>query len=444
MRAKLFGAMAVLVFFMGMAYFLSTQGYLRSHLPNLVSAAEEAKTQSWIQAFQAYYMEHGKSWTGIERKFQAVPKSGDDSFSLDVALFTPYGKFIYQAAGNSSEAAMRKGLSEAVIVDGRMVGKLYFYNQELARIVQLQDSIYMNMFHLTFKVIIGLSFISLVIGLWLSRVLTRPLRQLILALQRVGKGDLRVSLPVARGEYGQVAAALNSMAADLARSEDVRKHLVADVAHELRTPLAILQGKLELIQQNGQVIEPISLLPMQDEVLRLNRVVNDLLQLSLAEAGRLSLEKKETDMTVLLKHLLDIFQLEAEEKGTSLQITSFPEEMSLVVDPHRLTQVFYNIIGNAIRHTLPGGQIAIHLSKKQSAYGEICMIQIKDDGVGIEQEHLPHLFDRFYRAGEDRSRQSGGMGLGLAIAKQFVEAHGGEITVESSPGKGTVFTVYLP
>jgi two-component system sensor histidine kinase BaeS len=256
---------------------------------------------------------------------------------------------------------------------------------------------------------------------------------------------LSIALPATtQDEYGKIAEALNQMAASLARSEEARKHLVADVAHELRTPLTILQGKLELIQQSGQAVTPETLLPMQDEVLRLSKLVNDLLQLSLAEAGKLPLEKKKTNLHHLLNRLTDIFRMEADEKGVRFHFLSSAEDEVLVADSNRITQVFLNLIGNAIRYTPSGGQVSIHLTEKTGDDRNGLLVSIRDTGRGISEEHLPYLFDRFYRAEDDRARHTGGMGLGLAITKQFVEAHGGYIEVKSRVGNGTTFTVYLP
>jgi two-component system sensor histidine kinase BaeS len=359
-RGKLFTAIAVLVFLMGLAYFLSTQGFLRNTLPSLFSIAQQGETSPFM-------------------------------------------------------------------------------------LLQLEERIYNEMIHMALKIVAGLSVIALVIGFWLSRILTSPLRRLITAIERVGNGDLDFTLPVtSRDEYGQVTEALNRMTSDLSRSEEMRKHLVADVAHELRTPLTILQGKLDLIQQSGEPVMPAKLLPMQDEIIRLTKLVSDLQQLSLAEAGKLTLDKKPTDISELLDRLTEMLRLEMEEKGVNLIWTSNLKNAVIAADPHRITQVFYNLIGNAIRYTPAQGQVSIRLSEQAGTEGGEVVVCIEDTGIGISAEHLPHLFDRFYRVEDDRSRHSGGTGLGLAITRQFVEAHGGRIEVESQIGRGTTFTVFLP
>jgi two-component system sensor histidine kinase BaeS len=241
-----------------------------------------------------------------------------------------------------------------------------------------------------------------------------------------------------------VTEAVNRLAASLARSEEARKHMVADIAHELRTPLTILKGQFEFIQQTGLAVQPETLLPLQDEVIRLSKLVSDLQQLSQAEAGVLQLEKLRIDLLELLRRLLELLSVEAEDKNVRLRLDSSAPAVEICADPQRMTQIFYNLIGNAIRYTPAGGQVAIRLEEQKAAPQSELVIIVADTGVGIAAEHVPFVFERFYRAADDRSRQSGGAGLGLAIAKQFAEAHGGRIEVASEPGRGTEFRVTLP
>ena len=186
-----------------------------------------------------------------------------------------------------------------------------------------EQNVYRHMIYVAIRFIAFFSVLALLLGYGLSRMLTSPLIVLSSAIDRIGKGDRTTAIPVTtRDEYGKVAEALNGMAAGLERSEDVRRRLVADVAHELRTPLTILQGKMELLQQNGRAIAPEELLPMQDELIRLNALVNDLHQLSLAEAGKLPLNRIDTNLLALLERLVALFRSEAEEKDIALRITS--------------------------------------------------------------------------------------------------------------------------
>ncbi|WP_238933673.1 sensor histidine kinase [Brevibacillus choshinensis] len=231
----------------------------------------------------------------------------------------------------------------------------------------------------------------------------------------------------------------------LREAEEVRRRLVADVAHELRTPLSIMQLKLENYQQAGQHVPPEMLLRIHDEVIRMSMLVDDLHVLSLAEAGRLSLDRKPLDLTVHLARIVDDLKFEAEENGLEFQLSTISRPLTVMVDARRITQVFFNLLTNAIRYTPHGGKITVEIEDRvidrDAFYARVSVI---DTGIGIPSEHLLHLFDRFYRVDEARSRHTGGTGLGLSIAHLFVRAHGGFIRVASQTDKGTVFTVYLP
>ncbi|MNN29905.1 Signal transduction histidine-protein kinase BaeS [compost metagenome] len=253
-----------------------------------------------------------------------------------------------------------------------------------------------------------------------------------------------------KDEYGKVAQAINGMSAQLARAEEVRRNLVADVAHELRTPLTIIRGKLDLLQQGGGQIQPEHLLPIQDEMIRLTRLVGDLHQLSLAEAGKLPLDFRPTDMGKLLREVVERVSWEAEAKNITLSMKVMGNRSIVSADAERMMQVFLNLLHNAIRYTPEDGRVMLTLRDVDVASTvnprprPMLQIRVQDTGPGVSPEHLPYLFNRFYRTDEARSRHAGGMGLGLAIAKEFVANHLGTLEAESRPGEGTAFIVTLP
>ncbi|WNQ11795.1 ATP-binding protein [Paenibacillus aurantius] len=288
--------------------------------------------------------------------------------------------------------------------------------------------------------------IGLFVSLWISGVLTRPLRKLVAAIERVAQGDLDVTVPVqTKDEYGKVIQTFNDMTLRLREAEGARRRLVADVAHELRTPLSIMQLKLENAQQAGQDVPPEMLLRLHDEVIRLGLLVEDLHVLSLAEAGRLALDCKPLDLAAKLEQLVDDVRMEAEENGLAMSFHSNTKPVMVRADARRITQVFINLLTNAIRYTSEGGKISVVMEDKvldrNSVYACVSVI---DTGIGIPAEELAHLFDRFYRVEKARSRHTGGTGLGLSIAHHLVRAHGGFIRVASEPDQGTTFAVYLP
>lgn len=284
--------------------------------------------------------------------------------------------------------------------------------------------------------------ISLIIAYRLSKWLVSPLQKLLPVIERLGKGELGIQVQnTTKDEYGKIADAFNLMSKQLEDAETIRRNLTADVAHELRTPLTIVSGKLEYLQQQGNMIKPETLLPLQDELIRLNQLVEDLRILSLAEAGKLSLMKTPTDMYDLASQLLLAIEPMAEEKSIHLVLDKQTDDSTISVDINRIKQVFLNLLMNALRYTPEHGSIYFRLLKTDIHF---LTLVVEDTGIGIPPEHLPHLFDRFYRTDEGRSRDTGGTGLGLAIAKQYVISHGGKIQVESKLKEGTHFMILLP
>jgi two-component system sensor histidine kinase BaeS len=255
------------------------------------------------------------------------------------------------------------------------------------------------------------------------------------------RGDLSQRVAVnARDEIGQLAHAFNAMADGLARTEQLRRTMVTDVAHELRTPLTNLRGYLEALrdgvaQPRREVIDS-----LYEEALLLNHLVDDLQDLTLAEAGKLSLYREPTDLPALLAASAEALRPRFDEKNVSLSVGHVPGLPLVHVDPKRIGQVLRNLLANAVAYTPEGG--SVRLSAEASA--EAVTICVQDTGVGIAPEHLPNVFERFYRADSSRARATGGAGIGLAIVRQIVEAHGGAITVQSTPGHGTTFRFSLP
>lgn len=282
------------------------------------------------------------------------------------------------------------------------------------------------------------------IGSLAFRSLGTPLANIMAAADAVAEGDLstRVQESGTR-EFRRLARSFNRMAAELESADRQRRSLTADVAHELRTPLHILQGDLEGLQDGVYQPTPGHIEAMLDETRMLSRLVEDLQTLSLAEAGQLPLRLEPVDVRELLSDVSTSFSGAMENSGIDMQveIEGEPGAMTISGDVERLDQVLSNLLGNALRHTPAGGRILL----RAGAVPTGVQIIVSDTGEGIPPEDLPHVFDRFWRADRSRKRGRGtGSGLGLAISKQFVQAHGGEISVESEPGQGTSFTIQLP
>jgi len=263
-----------------------------------------------------------------------------------------------------------------------------------------------------------------------------PLGDLIDAAENVEAGNYSVRVR-ARGprELRSLASAFNSMSGRLESSERERRRLLADVTHELRTPLTIMQGNLEALLDGVYPADPAHLEPILDETRVLSRLVDDLRTLSLAEAGALTLHREPTDVGQLLTDSVASFRVQADSAGVELATVVDGVLPQLEIDPVRMREVLSNLLSNALRYTPRGGTVRVGASLSDGTV----RISVRDSGPGIAAEALPHIFDRFYKSDESR-----GAGLGLAIAKSLVVAHGGEIDATSAPGQGTEMRFWLP
>jgi len=283
--------------------------------------------------------------------------------------------------------------------------------------------------------------IALVLTFVLSRRLSSPIGVLAKAARRLGQGDLsqRVQFQ-GKGEVKVLAQAFNSMAADMEHAEQLRRNLVADVAHELRTPLSNIQGYLEAIRDRVMKPNVATIRSLNEETALLSRLVNELQELSLAEANELKLVYQAEDIAKLVRQAVTSWQPQVAAKEILLSL-DLPDNLPLVnIDWQRVNQVLHNLLENAVAHTHKGGTINV-AAVTQGDWVEVC---VSDTGEGIPAEDLPNIFERFYRVDRSRARATGGSGLGLTIARRLVEAHGGKIAVQSEMGKGSRFSFTLP
>ena len=288
---------------------------------------------------------------------------------------------------------------------------------------------------------IGAAALGTVLVWLLSRRTLAPLQSLGQVARRLGQGDLsQRAEPSGPNEVRELAQNFNAMAADLEEAETHRRNLTADIAHELRTPLSNIQGYLEamrdgLVLPNAETIDTI-----HAQALHLSRLVEDLRLLALVESGDLQLQLAAARMDDLLSSSVEAIRPRAEAKGVALGLDVLPSLPEFEIDQTRVAQVIGNLLENAITHTPQGGSVAV----SARAEGNGVAVTVQDTGPGIAAEDLPRLFDRFYRADPSRSRNTGGSGLGLTIARRLVEAHGGNLEVSSVLGEGSRFTIHLP
>lgn len=319
----------------------------------------------------------------------------------------------------------------------------------------------------TVLVALGVLVVASGVTVLAGRQLTSPIRALTTAAGRMGSGDHSARVNIrGRDEVGQLAQAFNSMAESIQRNDTQRRAMVSDIAHELRTPLANVRGYLEAAEDGVVPLDPALVTSLLEESALLQRLIDDLQDLALADAGMLRIHPEPQRASDLARQVVTAHQAGADESGVTLRLDAddvdnagavgdgndpsacrdsrlpgeCPSVADLHVDPERIRQALGNLVANAVRFTGAGGEVTVTVRHE----GPSVVLAVADDGPGIPTEHLPLLFDRFYRVEGSRSRETGGSGLSLAIAKHLIEAHDGSIEVISTEGVGSVFTIRLP
>jgi signal transduction histidine kinase len=352
------------------------------------------------------------------------------------------GKAIRLAASRIGIGGRTMYVAVSISVDRQVVGAVYL-SQSMSDLLAV-------IYDLRWRLVISTGVAAVVAstaGLLLSRALTRPIRQLTLAADEVARGDLERQVPVrSTDEIGRLGQAFNRMVAQLRATERMRTDFVSNVSHELRTPLTAIKGLVETLR-NGAVddreVRDRFLTTVEDETDRLIRLVNDLLVLSKADSQALKLKPKPLDVRDLIERSVHKLAPQLEEKGILVEVSTSDKPQLVLADADRIEQVLVNLLDNAIKYSPEGGRITVAIDDGGPA-AETVGISVRDEGVGIPSGDLARVFERFYRVDRARSRDGGGSGLGLSIAKVIVEAHGGEITLRSEEGQGTIVRFTLP
>ena len=328
----------------------------------------------------------------------------------------------------------------AIVVDEQQVATLLVYSG-LGRLSAAQES-FLRQVNLLLIAAGSLAVLGvLMVGSLQARRIVKPVRALAAAAHRVAGGDLSQRIPITSDdELGEMAAAFNTMAAELEHQHELRRRAMADVAHELRTPLSVLQVQMESIEDGLTQPTPDVINGLQADVAHLSHLVEDLRVLSLADAGDLQVESEPVEVAGLVRDVVERMQGAARAARVTLEPQLPNGELHVVGDRQRLTQVLLNLLSNGLAHTPAGGLITVAAEQ----IDDTVYVTVQDNGEGISPDDLPHIFERFYRTDRARSRGTGGSGLGLSIAKSLAEAHGGTITVASQLGAGSTFTITLP
>ncbi len=440
------------------------------NLPSTAATLQEL----WAEGLGDYYAAHG-SWAGADERLaswvavQSSLASGTLSYQLldarsQVIIATddaPLGEFIVappvapDAPDTPLAQIVRPASAAPIVVNGQLVGTLqvaasglfspppafshrlrdgrvFTYTPPTPVEQQLRRSFWMVAWSIG-SVAFGLSVL-------MSRRISRPLRRMTQAAQQVAGGELKVSVPGSSiREVDQLASAFNHMTTDLAHADQLRRNMTADIAHELRTPLTIIRGQLEGILDGVYPATAEYVAPVLEEASLLERLIEDLRTLSLAEADKLPLHYDDVPPAELLGNVARGFAAPAAEHAVLLKVDADTALPVVRVDPQRMQQVLGNLVSNSLRYTPAGGAITLAAALSDGAVE----LTVADTGSGIAPDELPHIFDRFWRS--DRARQRhGSAGLGLAIARQLVETQGGSIVAASELGHGTTITLRFP
>ena len=413
----------------------------RGEVNDLVRRQQQATVANTIAAVVDVYRAAG-GWPGADlRTARAIAVSGGALLEIrdrDGTLLLRAGRGLGPGGRGQPRIGAAYGSARAipVVVNGSTVGtaSVRFPENTLPPAErQLRDALTRTT---VYGVLIAVA-AALLVGFVVAEGITRPLRRLITAVQQLGRGDraARANL-TAPGELGELAAAVDAMAATLEREDELRRALTADVAHELRTPVTILTAQCEAILDGVTSPNAEQVGSLYEEVLRLGRVIEDLETLASAEAAGLRLERAPVDLAALVEETTRLLAPQFEAADVTLVTRIGPATVE--GDPLRITQVVRNLLSNALKFTPAGGSVQVAV---RSGDGHV-ELTVTDSGVGILPQELPHVFDRFWRG--TNSRKASGSGIGLAVVEQLVRAHGGQVHAANKAGGGAVFTVELP
>ncbi len=413
-------------------------------------------TSGLVGALEDFYRTHN-SWAGADQLLSLSGHGPGRSFmqgmgpggmmSQRLRLSDAQGKLMADSENPSSSGSLSPTELQSAIplqVDNRTVGYLlpeggmtFTPSDESALLGRL------NTAAITAGLVAG--GVSLLLALLIAYQLLRPVKNLTQAARRMASGDLSQRVPVHGGdELALLGKTFNQMADSLQSARESRQALTADIAHELRTPLAVQRANLEALQDGVYPVTPENMASVLEQNVILTRLVDDLRTLALADAGQLALERVSTDFVAFVQRAAERFTSQADARHIHLKVEIAPHSKwpfrPILLDPLRGEEILFNLLSNALRHTPDGGLITLTLTALPSGV----RLEVRDSGLGIPEEALSNIFERFYRADKSRSRLEGGSGLGLAIARQFTEAHGGRLSAANHPQGGAVFTLQLP
>ena len=424
----------VIVLFLSFLFFTLIIGYF-------LTSSSTPVPFPFVSTLEGYYLARG-SWDGVETVFDSMndmdSRSGFDS--RNALLLDGEHRIILDRRSEfaSTEGSTYEIVQEDVVFDLNVRGENVGY-------LVLAPYSFTERFGIARAVIFPIGIISLILAIFLvivSILLTRrfvdPLADVIYAARSVATGKLDTRIPTeGPQDLRTLSESFNEMATSLERNDRERREMLADIAHELRTPLSVIRGRLEgivdgIYPENGPQVSMVL-----EQTYLMQRLVDDLRLLTLVETRQLQFDKREVNFANIIDSVLEMLSAEADEKNITLSFTEKSGDLSAVLDPQRLEQVISNLVGNAIRYVSEGGRVWVTAHENDG----VVQITVNDNGTGLPAEDLPFIFDRFWRKDKSRSRLTGGTGLGLAIAKQLVEAQGGRIQARNLPDGGLQISI---
>ncbi len=407
-----------------------------------------------VAALEDYYRRHS-SWEGIAERIDEIQHGSGMGMMRRIStgalrtyrLYDREGRLVWDGSNSPSVSALTPEEHQRSIrlqdVSGDSIGYLLIVGVA-SPVQQADEENLVNILNeAAVRAAVIAALIALLIALILGAGLLRPVRQVTAAAQKIAEGDLSQQVPVqGDDELASLARSFNTMSESLRRSEERRRKMTADIAHELRTPISVQRAHLEALLDGVYEISPENIKPVLEQTELLTRLVDDLRTLALVDSGELELEYRWVDLARVVAEAVENFQSSAAHRRVELVWQSQPPASIPPVwgDADRLVQILNNLLSNALRFTPEGGKIRLTLNHHAGGIE----LSVRDSGEGIPFESLPHIFERFYRADHARSRDLGGSGLGLAIARQLAKAHGGDLAAANHPQGGAVFTLRLP
>jgi signal transduction histidine kinase len=452
----------IVVVSVGLSSFLIGMGTQRE-FKEYVASCDQMYTTSVTKFLSDYYKTTG-GWKNVDKLLAQQLTSADERLVLSDG-----GGIIVADTGGEwvGKNAKDVGLSQFVAVSNlnQAIGRLYPLScdcsgiaSSLGRSCSTTSIVYtgaeQDFLKRTNNYLWMIGLLTAAVALFLGWVLTRQITQPIHALkkgaQQLSSGEMNYRVPVAaRDELGELAKSFNSMADSLDKMEQSRRHLTADIAHELRTPLTVIEGTVDGMLDGVFAPDKEHLNWIKEQTGLLTRLIEDLRDISQAEAGQLKLNIMRTNLVELIERKVSHLQIRAQEKEINLKLLTGVRVAEVEVDPVRMEQIVNNLLTNAIRHTPRSGNITVSVDKQPADNKYMpgkpgVLVSVADTGEGIPPEHLERIFDRFYRVESSRAKEEGETGLGLAIVKQMAEAHGGRVWAESTVGAGSTFFVFVP